>query len=38
VPRLRLKAELDGDAVFAHLVEEAVELSERLNGKRAGRF
>jgi hypothetical protein len=38
MPRLRLKAELDGDPVFARLVEEVVELSERLDGKRAGRL
>jgi hypothetical protein len=38
MPRLRLKAELDGDAVFARLVEQVVKLAERLDGKRAGRF
>ena len=31
-------AALKGDAVFARLVEEVVELSERLDRKRAGRF
>jgi len=38
VPRLRLKAELDGDAVLACLVEQVVEFAESLDGKRAGRL
>ena len=38
VPRLRLKAELDGDAVLARLVEQVVEFAESLDGKRAGRL
>ena len=38
VPRLRLKVELDGDAVLARLVEQVVEFAESLDGKRAGRF
>jgi len=38
VPRLRLKVELDGDAVLARLVEQVVEFAESLDGKWAGRF
>ena len=38
MPRLRLKVELDGDAVLARLVEQLVEFAESLDGKRAGRF
>ena len=38
VPRLRLKVELDGDAVLARLVEQVVEFAKSLDGKRAGRL
>src|SRR5277367_6864712 len=38
VPRLRLKAEFDGDAVLARLTEKVVKFAERLDRKRAGRF
>jgi hypothetical protein len=38
VPRLRLKAELNGDTVFTRLLQQVVEFAERLHGKRAGRF
>src|SRR6516162_10801353 len=38
MPRLRLKAELDSDAVLAGLAEQVVKFAECLDGKRAGRF
>ena len=38
VPRLRPKAELNGDVVLARLLQQVVEFAERLHGKRAGRF
>jgi len=38
VPRLRLKAELDGDVVLARLAEKVVKFAECLDGKWAGRF
>src|SRR6516165_8602729 len=38
VPGLRLKAELDSDAVLAGLAEQVVKFAECLDGKWAGRF
>src|SRR5215472_15582764 len=38
VPRLRLKPELDCDAVLAGLAEQVVKFAECLDGKWAGRF
>src|SRR3954451_9319232 len=38
VPWLRLKAQLDRDAVLPCLAEQVVEFAERPDGKRAGRF
>src|SRR5437588_9496455 len=38
VPWLRLKAQLDRDAVLACLAEQVVEFAERPDGKRAARF
>ena len=38
VPRLRLKADLDGDAVFARLGEQVIELVERPHGERTCRL
>src|ERR1700692_506185 len=38
VPGLRLKTDLDGDAVFAGLSEQVIELSKRPHRVRAGRF
>ena len=38
VPRLRLKAELNGDAVLARLLQQVVEFAEHPHRKRADRF